>query len=59
MHEGVLALTADDDRVLRPRVMPQFPTAAVAVIELPAVRWSEVAPGTGRIVELILPRELD
>ena len=59
MHELVLALTADDDRGLRQRVMPQFPTAAVAVIELPAVRWSEVAPGTGRIVELILPRELD
>jgi hypothetical protein len=29
------------------------------VIELPAVRWSEVAPGTGKVVELILPRELD
>lgn len=59
LHELVLALTADDDRGLRRRVMPKLPTAAVAVIELPAVRWSEVAPGTGRIVELILPRELD
>lgn len=59
VHELVLALTADDDGGLRQRVLPKFPTAAVAVIELPAVRWSEVAPGTGKIVELILPRELD
>jgi phosphohistidine phosphatase len=59
LHELVLTLTADDDQDLRRRVMSKFPTAAVAVIELPAVRWADVAPGTGRIVELILPRELD
>ena len=59
LHELVLALTADDDQGLRQRVMPKFPTAAAAAIELPAASWSEVAPGTGRIVELILPRELD
>lgn len=28
-------------------------TATVAVIELPAQRWSAVAPGTGRLVQLL------
>ncbi len=59
LHELVLTLTTDDDDSLRRRVMAKFPTAAAAVIELPAVRWGEVAPDSGRIVELILPRELD
>ena len=59
LHDLVLTLTADDDQGLRRQVTPKFPTAAVAVIQLPAVRWGEVAPASGRIVELILPRELD
>jgi hypothetical protein len=28
-------------------------------VELPARRWAEVAPGSGEIVELIVPKELD
>jgi hypothetical protein len=39
--------------------MAKFPTAALAMIELLAGRWDEVEPQSGRIVELILPRELD
>ena len=41
------------------RVELKFPTAALAVINLPARRWAEVEPGSGEIVELILPKELD
>ena len=41
------------------RVERKFPTGALAVIDLPARRWAEVEPGSGEIVELILPKELD
>jgi phosphohistidine phosphatase len=54
-----IELTRDDERGLRDRIAEGFPTGALAVIELPADRWAGVAPATGKIVELILPRELD
>ena len=50
-------LTRDDQAGLRERVVQKFPTAALAVIELPKSRWSDTGDGT--VVELILPRELD
>jgi hypothetical protein len=40
-------------------VAGKYPTAATALIELDAPRWDEVETHSGRIVELILPRELD
>jgi len=59
LHELVLDLTDRDDDGLRDRIRGKFPTAALAVIELPASNWREVKPGSGRLVELILSRELD
>jgi phosphohistidine phosphatase len=55
----VAELTGDDRKGLRDRVAGKFPTAAMAVIELPAASWAEVEPGEGQVVELLLPRELD
>ena len=58
--ERLLAgLTRDDEQGFRQRVVRKYPTAALAVIELPANRWAEIEPGSGEIVELILPKELD
>lgn len=54
----VIELTRDDDHGLRRRVSNRFPTAALAVIELQAESWSDVAPGCGQVVDLILPKEL-
>jgi len=51
-------LSHDDRQGLRHRVSEKFPTAALAVVQLPAESWAEVQPGSGEIVELILPREL-
>jgi phosphohistidine phosphatase len=51
-------ISHDDRQGLRHRVSEKFPTAALAAIELPASSWAEVQPGSGEIVELILPREL-
>ena len=55
----ILELTVDGENGLRDRVADRYPTAALAVIELPTWHWSEIAPGSGTIVELILPKELD
>jgi phosphohistidine phosphatase len=52
-------LTHDDRRGLRERVAGKFPTGALTIIEMPAKRWADVEPGSGEIVELILPKDLD
>jgi phosphohistidine phosphatase len=55
----LVELTHDDDDGLRHRVATKYPTAALAIVELPAHRWVDVTPGSGEIVELILPKDLD
>ena len=58
--EQLLArLTSDDERGLRRKIHGKLPTGALAVVELLADSWSDVQEGGGKIVELILPRELD
>lgn len=52
MHETVNLLTAGPP-------VDHFPTLAVARIELPNEHWGSVEWGDGRLVELLLPRELD
>jgi phosphohistidine phosphatase len=55
----IVELATDDENGLRDRVADKYPTAALAVIQLPAQHWGEVAPGSGTIAELIVPKELD
>lgn len=55
----LLELTRDDEDHLRHRIAHKFPTGAFALVELPAPRWSKINSGTGKIVELILPKDLD
>lgn len=55
----LVGLTHDDAENLRGRVAHNYPTAALAVVELPANHWPEVEPGSGEIVELIVPKDLD
>ena len=55
----ILELSGDSDGRLRDEVANKFPTAGFALIELPADEWESLEAGSGRIVELILPRELD
>ena len=54
----ILELSGGDSD-MRERVSDNLPTAALAGIELPARSWTDVEPESGRIVELILPKELD
>ena len=37
----------------------KFPTAATAVIDFEVDAWPEVAPGTGRLVDFVVPRSLE
>ena len=55
----VLRLAGDDHSDLCDRIVDGFPTAAIAAVELPADSWSDVSERSGKIVELILPKELD
>ena len=55
----VLHLARDDHQGLRRRIEDKYPTGALAIVELPARTWAEVQPRTGKIVELMLPKELD
>ncbi len=59
LEQLVTGLTRNDDKGLRRRAAGKFPTGALAVVELPARHWAGVAPGSGKVVELILPKDLD
>ena len=54
----VLKLSKDDEAGLTKRVEEKFPTCALAAIELPIGRWSDIQPESGNLVELIYPGEL-
>ena len=54
----VLKLSKDDEAGLTKRVEEKFPTCALAAIELPIDRWSDIQPESGNLVELIYPGEL-
>lgn len=58
LQQLVLALAREDGDGMRSRISEKFPTAALALIELSAVRWDELETQSGTIAELILPREL-
>lgn len=52
------ALLADKNEPLYGPLSAHFPTAAFALLELPATRWADVAPGMATILEYLKPREL-
>lgn len=53
----LLAESGDADARLA--LMEKFPTAALAVIDFPVTRWSDVAPRGGRLERFIAPRMLE
>ena len=59
LQQLLVELAHDDDEGLRHRIGHKYPTGAFAEVELPAHRWTDVAAGSGEVVELIFPKELD
>jgi len=55
----LIGLTHNDSRGFRARVAEGYPTAAFAIVELPTDEWAQAEPGSGQLVELIFPRDLD
>ena len=49
-------LVTPHDRV---RLPEKFPTAGLAVIDLPAASWSDVRPATGTLERFVTPRALE
>jgi phosphohistidine phosphatase len=47
-----------EEAALRARIEEKFPTGALAVLELPASHWRDVAPGTGTLTDFARPRDL-
>ena len=60
LEDLIFDLVPDDgSSPLREMVEEKFPTAAFAVIEVGVDKWSELTEGTGRLVHLTRPRDLD
>lgn len=53
-----LVVTLTEACALREEAEQKFPTAALAEIRFDVDRWSELAPGTGQLADLIKPRDL-
>jgi phosphohistidine phosphatase len=54
-----LALACDDSENSRVEIAAKYPTGALAEIALPIDHWGDAAPGTGRLIRFIRPRDLD
>lgn len=52
VHQLVLLLLSPDD----PGAPDRFPTGAVAVVEMPAGRWQDLATGSGHLGRMVVPR---
>jgi phosphohistidine phosphatase len=52
------AMTGRDDG-LGDRARQNFPTCAFALLDVPVLQWREAEPGGARIVEMILPKDLN
>jgi len=53
-----LAAPSEEDELLA-AAAEKYPTASFAVLELAIERWSDCAPGCGRLVHFARPRDLD
>lgn len=42
----------------RKRIQQKFPTAALAVLSIPAANWQELLPGSAELVDLVVPKQL-
>ncbi len=54
-----LLLTREEGDAARAEIATKYPTGALAEIALPIGHWRDAAPGIGRLVRFIRPRDLD
>lgn len=58
LQQLVLMLAADGDPEQLLRVRTKYPTGALATLVMAVDRWAAVAPGTGRLADLVTPKTL-
>lgn len=58
LQDLLLLLSGGNSGSLRGEVAAKFPTAAMAVVELPVNAWRDVGEGAGRITSLVRPEDL-
>jgi phosphohistidine phosphatase len=58
MEELARALAGSEEKDARRSLAQKFPTAGLAVIDFPVDAWSEIKPGTGRLVQYVTPKIL-
>lgn len=58
LGEAALRLVGAGPAALRRDLREKFPTAALAVIDFEAGRWTGIAEGTGTLVRFVRPRQL-
>jgi phosphohistidine phosphatase len=51
-------LAGSGDENLRERLSEKFPTGALATLRFGVETWAEVEPGSGELVDYVVPREL-
>lgn len=58
LQELAHQLYGEGDSVAHARLKGKFPTGGLALYEFDIERWSELAPGTGKLVDFVVPRDL-
>jgi phosphohistidine phosphatase len=58
LHAVSLELIGAGEEAERRRLQSKFPTAAVLVVDFEVQRWGDIVAGSGRLKQLIVPREL-
>ncbi|MEA1674968.1 histidine phosphatase family protein [Nitrospirillum sp. BR 11163] len=58
LEDLALELAHPEESPLRTRIMEKYPTGALTRLEFAIDRWSDLAPGSGRLAEFITPREV-
>jgi phosphohistidine phosphatase len=54
-----LDLIGSGNPALTAEIAEKFPTAGLAVIDIPVASWRDIRPGAGRVVAFFRPRELE
>jgi phosphohistidine phosphatase len=58
LHDLALALTGRGDEEARGRLREKLPTGALVTLSFRAGAWIELMPGSGELVDYVVPREL-
>ena len=58
LHELALRLIGGGNQAMRASLAEKFPTAAYTILTFDTARWSDLAEGSGMLVDFVRPRDL-